>query len=231
MKSFSAQQVKKRVQEDYNITADSFAKSRDRLWPELKFLFDYSKKKEKILDLGCGNGRFSQYLENTCYAGVDFSEELIKQARERFPNKHFQQGDALNLPFADNTFDKVYSIAMIHQIPGKINREKALEEIRRVTKKNGTAFLTVWNIKKNDKVLKNNKTTFFRCTDDSKNIIDTIKELFRPRNFFLKQDRYYYIFKKGELANLAKRVEWEVLEEGVVESGSRGNFYVILRKD
>lgn len=235
-----AKKIMSDVRDDYDKAASTFASSRDRMWPEFKFLFDYAKKNEKVLDVGCGNGRFSKYLEGTDYTGVDFSKNLISEAKKRFPDKKFIVGDVLSLPFQDNYFDKVYSIAVIHQIPKEEYREKALKEIKRVLKKNGTAYITVWNIKNSSKAIKSSTSSYF--LEDNKenlvagkknittNIIAYFMKFRKKRNFFLKKSRYYYIFKKGELTKLAKKAGFQIIKEGIVKEKERSNFYIILKK-
>ncbi len=209
MRKKDAQKIMDELREDYNLTATTFARSRDRMWEELKFLFDYAKENEEVLDLGCGNGRFSKYLEKTNYVGVDFSKEMIVEAKKRFPNKKFLVGDVLNLPFEKERFDKVYSIAMIHQIPSDEYRLKAMKEIRRVLKEGGRVFLTVWNVKREE---------------------DYKKVPSDERAIYLKRKRYYYLFKEGELSSLAKKAGLTVVEEDVIEEEKRSNFYLIVEK-
>ena len=88
-----------KTKEDYNLIADDFSRTRENIWEEIRFLFD--NKKERVLDLGCGNARYYQLLKNTDYTGVDFSEKLIEIAKNKYPEAKFQAVDALNLPFPD----------------------------------------------------------------------------------------------------------------------------------
>lgn len=46
-----------------------------------------------VLDLGCGFGRMSKYFDPTLYLGVDFSNEMIKLAKEKYPNYTFEVAD------------------------------------------------------------------------------------------------------------------------------------------
>ncbi len=219
MREEEAKKIMDNLKKDYNLISSSFAKSRDRLWGEMKFLFDYAEKGDDVLDLGCGNGRFSKYLEHTNYKGVDFSELIIEEARKRFPEKEFIVADILSLPFDDNSFDKVYSIAVIHQIPSLEYRIKALEEVKRILRPGGHFYGVVWNIWKNNKLLciKHMIMNFFSPRH------------LGPRDIFLKRDRYYYVFRKKEFSMIAKRAGLIPIEEGVLEEGKRNNFYIIAK--
>ena len=54
----------------------------------------------------------------------------------------FQQGDACNLPFEDKSFDRAYSMLVLHFIPDSI---KAVSEMRRVVRPGGTITAAVWD--------------------------------------------------------------------------------------
>ena len=98
---------------------------------------------DKILDLGCGTGAILEQIGDTYNSaelyGVDLSENMIEQAKWRLESKAtLSTGDAENLPFADNTFDLVCCVESFHHYP---NPDKALLEISRILKPNGTLLL------------------------------------------------------------------------------------------
>jgi len=105
-------------------------------------------KKGKILEIGCGNCRNLLIFAKKgfeCY-GIDFSNEMIKYAEEfcrsNNINVNLKIANAEKLPFKDNYFDYALFIAVLHHVE---NRDKALSELKRVLKKDGTALITVWN--------------------------------------------------------------------------------------
>ena len=137
-----------KTKEDYNSIAEDFSSKRGKMWQELEFLKDYVSSGDKILDLGCGNGRLSELLQekNTEYFGVDNSEELIKIAKKRYPYGNFKIADALGLPFPINLFDKVISIAVLHHIPSEELRLQFIKEAKRVLKPKGIFITTAWDL-------------------------------------------------------------------------------------
>jgi len=81
----------------------------------------------RILDAGCGDGRFIPYAD----IGVDFSEGMLKRAKERHQNRGFIRASILNLPFIDKAFSVAFTVdVLLHIQPEK--RKGALEELNRV---------------------------------------------------------------------------------------------------
>jgi ubiquinone/menaquinone biosynthesis C-methylase UbiE len=60
----------------------------------------------RTLDAACGTGWLTQHLRGEI-VGLDASESMLEIARERVPHGEFVPGDALALPFADDSFDRV----------------------------------------------------------------------------------------------------------------------------
>jgi len=98
----------------------------------------------KVLDVGCGSGEFTFYLagetKDVCFTGLDLDGQLVEAARSRasdFGNDNsfqFMQGDALQLPFDDGTFDLVVSQTFLINIP---DYRGALQEMKRVCRSGG----------------------------------------------------------------------------------------------
>lgn len=107
-----------------------------------------------VLDLGCGEGRhaISTYAEGNkvISIGVDLSLRDLTTTRTRFadfsaihdPQKHFalSVASALQLPFADHSFDKIICSEVLEHIP---DYQQALAEIYRVLKPSGLLALSV----------------------------------------------------------------------------------------
>ncbi len=76
----------------------------------------------RVLELGCGTGNYVLALQDAagcaCW-GIDRSEEMLAHARARAGDVAFALGDATHLGFADNSFDLVFSVDVIHHIEAK----------------------------------------------------------------------------------------------------------------
>lgn len=107
------------------------------------------KKGDKILDIGCGNARDIVYIveKGAEVTGIDISEGMIVEAKKDlevlgYKNITLEVGDATNLDYADNQFDKVLCSEVIEHIP---NADKALDEICRILKPGGKLVLSTPN--------------------------------------------------------------------------------------
>jgi len=96
-----------------------------------------------VLDVGCGPGYVSAAAtERGANAiGVDFSREMAGIAKRMFPHIEFREGDAQNLCFPDQTFNRVVAnFALLHLT----NPERACAEAGRVLKPGGRFGFTTW---------------------------------------------------------------------------------------
>jgi len=91
-----------------------------------------------VLDLGCGTGILFDMLrrkvgKSGSITGVDFSFQMAQKAHRNFPfdNVNVVDADAINLPFADSTFDAAIAFA---SFPHFSDQKRAVEETHRVLK-------------------------------------------------------------------------------------------------
>jgi ubiquinone/menaquinone biosynthesis C-methylase UbiE len=99
----------------------------------------------RVLEVSCGHGGGASYLVRTLrpasYAGLDFNPAGVAFCRERhnLPGLDFVQGDAENLPFADQSFDAVINIEASHCYP---RFPRFLAEVARVLRPGGHFLYT-----------------------------------------------------------------------------------------
>lgn len=107
-------------------------------------------QRDRILEIGFGPGlaieQLTKIVTHGLIAGIDFSQTMLNAASQRNAQSirtglvELRYGDAASLPYADASFDKVYSIHSIYFWPQPGN---ALREICRVLKPRGTLVLTI----------------------------------------------------------------------------------------
>ena len=98
-----------------------------------------------VLDIGCGGGRNIKTYQNdnVKIIGLDNSKEFIKICLEQNLNVVFS--DMTKLPFTDNKFNNLISIASFHHLTNNEDRIKAIQEMSRVLKPNGTVIMSIWS--------------------------------------------------------------------------------------
>jgi ubiquinone/menaquinone biosynthesis C-methylase UbiE len=110
------------------------------------------------LEIGCGTGRVMQHLAGACERlhGIDISEEMVAQGRERLaglPNVSFHVGNGYDLaPFETDSLDLVYSLYAFQHMP-KTTAYNYLAESARVLRPEGLLRFQVPNILRDDHFL------------------------------------------------------------------------------
>lgn len=125
----------------------NLAAQAEAIWPQEQFIFDrHPLGSARVLDVGCGTGeiiaRLAAKYPHATFSGIDLEEPHLDRARERCreydDRVHFQTGDALALPFEDQSFDFVICRHLLQAVP---DAARVLGEIRRVLRDGGRAHL------------------------------------------------------------------------------------------
>lgn len=106
---------------------------------------------ERVLELGCGNGKtFAALLERGCVVtGIDISLSATVLCRSQVFTRTVGEvavADACHLPFAAGAFDAVVAFHVIGHLREK-DRKNAVEEIARVLRPGGTLFFSAFSQK------------------------------------------------------------------------------------
>jgi SAM-dependent methyltransferase len=105
---------------------------------------------ERVLDVGCGTGHLARAIAERCTRSevhaIDFADAYIDYARKRNRDQRvvFDVGDACAMKFADHTFDRVFSLLVLHFVP---QATQAISEMRRVVKPGGVVAACVWDVR------------------------------------------------------------------------------------
>lgn len=144
-----------------------------------------------ILDIGSGRGLFSKQMTEAGFRviGIDFEKEIVKKANEEIKNwglegkLKFMEADALDIPFADASFDGACDFGLMENLYSK-DWETYSEEIKRILKPGGFYL---------NASMSRETQNFFefspKASDDGE---------------FQKYGVHYHFFKKEEMVDIFK---------------------------
>ena len=109
-------------------------------------IFTRRKKNLRILEAGCGLGQIVYHLSQFGYniEGIDFAQKTIRAIKENFPELSVRVEDVKNIKRPDNYYDIYISLGVIEHF--KEGPAQILDEMERVTKRNGYIILSVPSI-------------------------------------------------------------------------------------
>ncbi len=103
---------------------------------------------KRVLEIGLGEGSDSERLirEGARWSGIDLTAESTERVRTRLtlrelPFEQLRQGSVLDLPFADNSFDLVFSHGVLHHVPDVLEAQR---EISRVLRPDGELVIMMY---------------------------------------------------------------------------------------
>jgi SAM-dependent methyltransferase len=110
-----------------------------------RFVLSTCPPPASVLDVGCGTGVLAARLADLGYevTGLDPSEGMLTQLRERAPGIRAVRGSATQMPFEDDEFDLSLSVATMHHIADAPAVRDALVEMVRVVRPEGRVI--VWD--------------------------------------------------------------------------------------
>jgi demethylmenaquinone methyltransferase / 2-methoxy-6-polyprenyl-1,4-benzoquinol methylase len=127
--------------------------NRDRAWRKILVQHAAPKPGERLLDLCTGTGDVAIEFAKACpemeIVGLDLSQEMLRVAREKLAQLSLDHrvrlivGNALELPFAENSFEIVSQAFGLRNLP---DRARGLKEIYRVLSPGGRALIVEFSI-------------------------------------------------------------------------------------
>jgi len=176
------------------ITHDYYKKYEQGDLDEFSTIFlKYLRKENRILEAGCGNGRYVLALQSRGFLGtegIEWGQKTVKLVKDRYPNLPIRTGDVTNLDVQDEYYDDYISLGVVeHRIDGP---SPFLNEAFRVMKRGGYAIFVLPYINPCRK-LKQTLGFYNRSV---------------PREF----DFYQYAFSKKEFSEFLTKAGFTIVE-------------------
>ena len=240
----------------FNHIAKDYHLKRKKPWKPFESFLVYLEKKDYTfkglnIDLGCGNGRHFKLLQKKSYKliGIDNSIELLKIALEDLKDSDQYTNNEINfiqivladlrfLPIRLNVIQNIFSVASIHHIRHKFERQGAIKQLFNLLKDNGYILITVWR-----KWQKKYKSYFFydwfrriiSSTYKRERYMEGLDEFgdkyisWKISSEKKKYNRFYHFFSKHEIKKLIKTFK---VQEFKILGGpnNRDNFFILAQK-
>ncbi len=162
-----------------------------------------------VLDIGCAGGFKTNYIKEKGFKveGIDFSENMTEDARERFKDIYFRVMDIYDLDKLDKKYDGIFIQAVLLHIP-KSDILDILNKVKSKLKDNGILHIAVKE-KKNNGVEEEIKT---------------------ENDYGYEYDRFFSYYSMDEFKNYFNKLGLKVIYEDVINSGRANWLNIIGRK-
>ena len=209
----------------------------------LNKLRDALNRPIRVLDLGCGNGRFYNFLisENLKidYTGVDFSNYLLNILEFEDKNDfRLIEADLIKDNWKDKLtcdYDFISLFGVFHHIPGKQNRLRLIQVATNLLSKNGLLTFTFWRYDQIDRL---QKRIISKITPEGRQIYQSLQ--INPENLEkgdsilnwvkgVNSYRYAHAFNKVEAREMLKSTKLNLVENYLNDGrGQDRNEYFVL---
>jgi ubiquinone/menaquinone biosynthesis C-methylase UbiE len=140
------------------------------------------KVNHRVLDLACGTGTLTILIKNTQpqaeVVGIDGDAKILEIAKRKTKESgvevQFDKGISFDLPYEDESFDRVVSSLFFHHLTRE-NKLKTLREVKRVLKSNGELHIADWGLPAN--LLLKGSSYLIQLLDGSETTVDSFNGL------------------------------------------------------
>ncbi|KND94302.1 tRNA (carboxymethyluridine(34)-5-O)-methyltransferase [Tolypocladium ophioglossoides CBS 100239] len=203
----------------YEAIAPHFSSTRHKPWP-LVTSFLLSQRPGSIgLDVGCGNGKYLPVNPSVHLLGSDRSASLVHLARTERSGEVIV-ADGLTLPYRPAAVDFAISIAVVHHLSTRTRRRDAIAALLRCLRPgpDARALVYVWALEQGA-----SRRGWDEGSEQDTLVPWVMRSKGAPQATY---QRYYHLYRKGELEEDVRSVGGTVLESGY----EKDNWWVICSR-
>ncbi|KAK0308239.1 tRNA methyltransferase, has a role in tRNA modification [Friedmanniomyces endolithicus] len=216
----------------YEQIASHFSSTRYKPWPIIERFLKELPNGSIGLDIGCGNGKYLSVNPHIFILASDRSSNLATIAKRHHAPHSVIVADLLHLPHPPHAFDFAISIAVVHHLSTPARRVEALESILQTLRPGGKALITVWALEQES------SRRGWSEGDDQDVMVPWVMRGSKKGAAAAGRgggsgrsgedrvfNRYYHLYRKGELERDVESAGGEVVEGG----WERDNWWVVAR--
>jgi len=238
MNKKTVEKLNKLNKDFYEKISPFFDKTRNYYWKGWEHLIPLIKQRFpqteelRVLDVGCGNGRFGSFLKEqlktpTIYTGIDSNSYLLQKAQEKLSEATFIKSDFLKLDYAslEPSFDLIAIFGVLHHIPGYENRRQLLRNLKNLLSAKSLLVFSIWNFLQSPSLKKRvqpwSTISLENQVEENDYLLDWKKGV--------QSLRYCHIFTNEEINSLCSESSLKILKTySSSASGDRYNKYFVL---
>jgi tRNA (uracil-5-)-methyltransferase TRM9 len=198
----------------YNAIAPHFSSTRHKPWPLISSFLTAQPPGATGLDVGCGNGKYLPVNPTLHIFGSDRSENLVRLAHTERSGE-VVVADALNLPYRERSVDFVICIAVIHHLSTAERRREGIQALLRCVRPGGKVLVYAWALEQGS-----SRRGWDEGSEQDTLVPWVMRSKGKPDSTY---QRYYHLYRKGELEEDAVAAGGVVLESGY----EKDNWWVI----
>lgn len=223
----------------YETVWTEFDVTRQKAWEGWTKLLQYLwqlPEPIKVLDAGCGNGRFGEFLNEHIhelqYTGIDSSPELLTAGRKKLTKAKFVQVDLMEkeqLEKVEGPFDVIVLMAVMHHIPEFDQRLALLRRLKQKLNRGGLLIFTAWQFTEipalKERIIPWEKYPEVEITELEEN--DFLLDWQRGEHAI----RYCHLINRKEIDQLTEALSLTKVAQFYADGkAGKSNIYVVLQK-
>lgn len=196
-----ATELEKNVPAIYEKIAQHFDETRGSHWAKVKEFILSLSSYVLLLDIGCGNGKYSTVRSDIIYMGTDITLPLLHKIKYSIKTPSLFQSSCLHsLPIRPNQCDAIIHVAVLHHFASYELRLQILLQFFNYLSPNGRMLITVWAYEQENP--KKRDTKWKRMDPLSTDYLIPWLDKYTQVTY----ERYYHLFPREEIDNLINDV-------------------------